>query len=181
MNAPADWLAQRRKGAKEDGLLCAFAPLRDTRGAPVRQRRNPCQPGATPQESRHGRSRAESPAHPPRRAANGSGFQPSLIQRRIPGALPQAGMDAGLWPSRFHASPGASPAEMRAGGSAEISRWRKPPDHVPHAHPPRQGRRTHRDSSAPPGRIPFGARSGGSRHRLISVSPPGCAIRLAAL
>ncbi len=52
--------------------------------APVRQRRNPCQPRASPQEPRCGKPRAQSPAQPARRSADGSGFQPSSSSVAIP-------------------------------------------------------------------------------------------------
>ena len=37
---------------------------------------------------------------PPAQRRDGTGFQPSFHDGCHPGALPQAGMDAGLWPSR---------------------------------------------------------------------------------
>src|SRR5207247_1062841 len=45
-----------------------------------------------PRESPPTKTRAESPIHLRDAAADGTGFQPSLLHTGIPGALPQAGM-----------------------------------------------------------------------------------------
>ncbi len=64
-------------------------------------------------------------------------------------------------------------AEMRAEGSAEISRWRQPSGFAPAGAA---------DFPTPlPGRVRLGMVSGGLRHRLISGSPPGWAIGLATI
>ena len=71
----------------------------------VRQRRNLFQPGAQPQEPDKNAPRAESPIHPPGTRNDGSGLWPSCRNDGKPGAVPQAGMAAGLWPS--HGTSGA--------------------------------------------------------------------------
>ena len=58
----------------------------------------PYQPRATPKVAEVGKQRAESPSHRTRIRA-WIGLSALGPFSSFPGALPQAGMDAGLWPS----------------------------------------------------------------------------------
>ena len=71
-----------------------------TRTRPVRQRRNPFQPGASPQVSPVWiRGLKARPINIAGRRMDRA-FSPHHRGLRLPWALPKAGMGAGLWPSR---------------------------------------------------------------------------------